>query len=156
MEFKSLSIKNFIGDLPNIVNTNFQIVKKFVEKIFDDNTDTLTATNVRAQSKIYANTIIANNIIINLDNGKTLSLAEILEKLDRLQSDSNVNPGGDTNDYPSSGPIVIPGGDPVNDPVNDPVGDPVGEPSGEPTDDTVKPSDETGDIIASYSKNNRK
>ena len=36
MEFKSLSIKNFIGDLPNIINSNFQIIKKFVEKIFDE------------------------------------------------------------------------------------------------------------------------
>lgn len=151
MEFKSLSIKNFIGDLPNIVNTNFQIIKKFVEKIFDDNTDTLTATNVRAQSKIYANTIVANNIIINLDNGKTLSLAEILEKLDNLQSDSSVNPGGDTNDYPSSDPIVIPGGEPSNEPGGDPVDDPVNDPVNKP-----EPSDENGDIIASYSKNNRK
>ena len=91
MEFKSLSIKNFIGDLPNIINSNFQIIKKVVEKIFDENTNTLTATNVRAQSKVYTNTIVANNIIINLDNGKTLSLAEILEKLNMLQDDSNTD-----------------------------------------------------------------
>ena len=84
MEFKSLSIKNFIGDLPNIINSNFQIIKKFVEKIFDESTNTISASNVKATNKVYANTVVANNIIINLDNGKTLSLAEILEKLDMI------------------------------------------------------------------------
>lgn len=84
MEFKSLSIKNFIGDLPNIINSNFQVIKKFAEKIFDESTNTLSASNVKATNKIYANTIVANNIVINLDNGKTLSLAEILEKLDMI------------------------------------------------------------------------
>ena len=86
MEFKYLSIKNFIGDLPNIINSNFQVIKKFVEKIFDENTNTLSASNIKATNKIYANTVVANNIVINLDNGKTLSLAEILEKLDIMAS----------------------------------------------------------------------
>ena len=86
MEFKSLSIKNFIGDLPNIINSNFQVIKKFVEKIFDENTNTLSASNIKATNKIYANTVVANNIVINLDNGKTLSLAEILKKLDIMAS----------------------------------------------------------------------
>ena len=98
MEFKYLSIKNFIGDLPNIINSNFQVIKKFVEKIFDENTNTLSASNVKATNKIYANTVVANNIVINLDNGKTLSLAEILEKLDIIASSdssaSNQQTGG--------------------------------------------------------------
>lgn len=91
MDFKSLSIKNFIGDLPNIINSNFEIIKKFVEKIFDEKSNTITVTNVKAQSKVYANTIVANNIIINLDNGKTISLAEILEKLDLTAVDSSLD-----------------------------------------------------------------
>jgi hypothetical protein len=91
MDFKSLSIKNFIGDLPNIINSNFEIIKKFVEKIFDEKSNTITATNIRAQSKVYTNTLVANNIIINLDNGKTISLAEILEKLDITTAESSTD-----------------------------------------------------------------
>ena len=60
------------------------IKPEFVEKIFDENTNTLSASNVKATNKVYANTVVANNILINLDNGKTLSLAEILEKLNMI------------------------------------------------------------------------
>ena len=34
MTFKELSIKNFISDLPRIINNNFNVVKTFIEKVF--------------------------------------------------------------------------------------------------------------------------
>lgn len=109
MEFKSLSIKNFIGDLPNIINSNFQIIKKFVEKIFDESTNTLSASNVKATNKVYANTVVANNIVINLDDGKTLSLAEILEKLDMITL-SDPSTGNQETGVTTGGSTAIVGG----------------------------------------------
>lgn len=87
MEFKKLSIKNFIGDLPNIINTNFEKVSKFITSIFDEETETLHVKNAKVESKVTANTVISNNIIINA-NGSKISFAEIVERLEKLEKES--------------------------------------------------------------------
>ena len=42
MTFKELSIKNFISDLPRIINNNFNVVKTFIEKVFTENESNIT------------------------------------------------------------------------------------------------------------------
>ena len=86
MDFKKLSIKNFIGDLPNIVNSNFEIVKSFIDSIFDTETNTIHVRNAVVKSKVTANSVIANNIVVNGSNGKSVSMGELLERLENLET----------------------------------------------------------------------
>ena len=86
MDFKKLSIKNFIGDLPNIVNSNFEIVKSFIDSIFDVETNTIHTRNAAVKSKVTANSVIANNIVVNGSNGKSVSMGELLERLENLET----------------------------------------------------------------------
>jgi deoxycytidylate deaminase len=86
MDFKKLSIKNFIGDLPNIVNSNFEVVKSFIDSIFDTETNTIHVRNAVVKSKVTANSVIANNIVVNGSNGKSVSMGELLERLENLET----------------------------------------------------------------------
>lgn len=86
MDFKKLSIKNFIGDLPNIVNSNFEVVKSFIDSIFDTETNTIHVRNAVVKSKVTANSVIANNIVVSGSNGKSVSMGELLERLENLET----------------------------------------------------------------------
>lgn len=88
MEFKKLSIKNFIGDLPNIINANFEKVSNFINSIFNEDTDTLHVKGAIIDNKVTANTVIANNLVIG-DNGNRVSIAEIIERLEKLERGDN-------------------------------------------------------------------
>ena len=83
IEFKKLSIKNFIGDLPNIINANFDKIKAFIDEIFVN--DTLVIKNASVEGNITANSITANNITITLENGNKTSVAELLDKIYTLE-----------------------------------------------------------------------
>lgn len=84
MEFKKLSIKNFIGDLPNIINANFEKVSNFINSIFNEDTDTLHVKGAIIDNKVTTNTVIANNLVIG-DSGNRVSIAEIIERLEKLE-----------------------------------------------------------------------
>lgn len=83
IEFKKLSIKNFIGDLPNIINANFDKVKNFIDEIFVN--DTLFVKNASIEGNVTANSITANNITITLENGNKTSVAELLDRIYTLE-----------------------------------------------------------------------
>lgn len=85
MKFKNLSIKNFIGDLPNIINTNFKKISDFISSIYDEETKTLYAKEASIEGGLSANTITTNNLIINDEHGKKISFAEILVRLENLE-----------------------------------------------------------------------
>ena len=44
MTFKELSIKNFISDLPRIINNNFNVDKTFIEKVQTENNIKINST----------------------------------------------------------------------------------------------------------------
>lgn len=83
IEFKKLSIKNFIGDLPNLINTNFDKIKNFIDEIFVN--DTLVVKNASIEGNVTANSITANNITITLENGNKTSVAELLDRIYTLE-----------------------------------------------------------------------
>lgn len=83
IEFKKLSIKNFIGDLPNMINANFDKIKTFIDEIFAN--DTLVVKNASIEGNITANSITANNITITLENGNKTSVAELLDRIYTLE-----------------------------------------------------------------------
>ena len=69
MTFKELSIKNFISDLPRIINNNFNVVKTFIEKVFTENESNITigSEEIHVTGKFVAidvNDIKAGNIKI--------------------------------------------------------------------------------------------
>ena len=76
MEFKKLSIKNFIGDLPNIINFNFEIIKTFFNDLFVKYDDTVSLQNIHniETTKIDCTTIQASNVLIKKENGPLISL----------------------------------------------------------------------------------
>jgi len=84
MDFKELSIKNFMGDLPRIINENFAKLAKFLGNLYDEENERLVARNVEAEGEVTANTVNVNNLIIKV-NGKDYSLAQVIEKLERLE-----------------------------------------------------------------------
>lgn len=65
MEFKTISIKSFISDLPRVFNDNFEKVRKFVESIYDSTQNMLKATAIEIRGQVTANTVKASNIEVN-------------------------------------------------------------------------------------------
>lgn len=92
-EFNVLSIKNFIGDMPRILNENFAILTDVLGNIIDNKapetaTHSLCANGVKVTGVVDANTITANNIILKV-NGKKYSLLDIIKRLEDLENDKN-------------------------------------------------------------------
>lgn len=90
MEFSTLSIKNFIGDLPRILNKNFNTLKSVLDNIVDNTdpktaTHTISATTVNATGVVDANTVSANNIILKI-NGKKYSLVDLIARVEELEA----------------------------------------------------------------------
>lgn len=87
MDFIKLSVKHFIGDLPNIINTNFEKVKDTIEKFFDATTNTLKGQNGELNgnfSKIVCTSISTNNLSVR-NNNETIAFAELLERIETLE-----------------------------------------------------------------------
>ena len=85
MTFKELSIKNFISDLPRIINNNFNVVKTFIEKVFTENESNITigSEEIHVTGKfvtIDVNDIKVGNIKI-LENGEYVSLHDYIQSI---------------------------------------------------------------------------
>lgn len=76
MEFKQLSIKNFIGDLPNIINSNFEIIKTFFSNFFIKDNDKMSLQNINKINAtiIDCSSINAANILIKKEDASLISL----------------------------------------------------------------------------------
>lgn len=91
MVFLKLSIKHFIGDLPNIINANFEKIRVFVENIFDENTRTLKSTNAEFAGKMSTNSIVTKNLTVDDKSGKQVTFAELIERLEKLEATVSTN-----------------------------------------------------------------
>lgn len=66
MKFKSITIKSFISDLPNVFNENFSKIADFINSIYDFAKKKLyNITDIEASGTITANTVKAKNLVIN-------------------------------------------------------------------------------------------
>ena len=79
MEFTKLSVKNFIADLPRIINDNFNVIKKKFEDLFPEN-DKSIKLDAADISRINCNTIQANNVYVTKD-GKVITLEEYISDI---------------------------------------------------------------------------
>ena len=89
MEFTKLSIKNFIGDLPRILNKNFDALKTVLDNIVDNKdpksaAHTISASAVNVTGVVDANTISANNIVLKI-TGKKYSLVDLIARVEELE-----------------------------------------------------------------------
>lgn len=66
MKFKSITIKSFISDLPNVFNENFSKIADFINSIYDFTKKKLyNITDIEASGTITSNTVKAKNLVIN-------------------------------------------------------------------------------------------
>lgn len=88
MDYIKLNIKHFIGDLPRIINENFETVKNILDNFIvesknGDGNILLKGNGTRALngefSSIKANSVRANNIII-VEGSSTYTLKEYINK----------------------------------------------------------------------------
>lgn len=99
--FKSISIKSFISDLPNVFNANFLKIADFINSIFDfahrklhnisdaEITGTVTANTVKAKNLIIKGGIDASSLIIRTtdDQGNPVNvdITNLYNQLNRLE-----------------------------------------------------------------------
>ena len=65
MEFKTISIKSFISDLPRVFNENFNALKEFINSIYDFTQNKLKAAAAEINGQITANTVKTKNIEVS-------------------------------------------------------------------------------------------
>ena len=74
MEFKSISIKSFISDLPRVFNENFKKVADFIDSIYESGKKKLKANELEIDGQITSNTLKATNAEINSIKGNTIAI----------------------------------------------------------------------------------
>ena len=85
MDYTKLSIKHFIGDLPKIINENFEKIKIFIDTIYDSVTGTIKSTNADFTGKVKCNSVITNNITVNDEKGNQVTIAELVKRIEELE-----------------------------------------------------------------------
>ena len=94
---KNLTVKNFIADLPRILNANFKAIEDAFNGIYNAVTNTAHVAQLIVDGKITANTVSANNIIVT--NGtKEITFAELLERLEACEAKLGITPSTPTNE----------------------------------------------------------
>lgn len=100
MKFKSITIKSFISDLPNVFNENFSKIADFINSIYDfakkklynitdiEASGTITSNTVKAKNLVISGGIMSDKLIIKgrNKNGEIvdIDLLELKEKVDSL------------------------------------------------------------------------
>ena len=87
MNLKKLSVKNFIGDLPRIINESLDAIQTAFTNIYDDETNTIgnNSTNIKSKT-IEANDIIVSGGDIKIKiNDKPITITELYDKIRTLE-----------------------------------------------------------------------
>ena len=91
-ELKSLSgkfsIKNFVADLPRMLNDAFKKIVECITDFYDPDNETLTAKRLDV-TYIDATTIVAQNIKFKADNGQTFTLNDIANSISQVKEFMN-------------------------------------------------------------------
>lgn len=74
MEFKSISIKSFISDLPRVFNENFKKVADFIDTIYESGKEKLKAKELEIKGQTTTNTLKANNAEIKSVRGNKIEI----------------------------------------------------------------------------------
>lgn len=92
MEFKSISIKSFISDLPRVFNENFSKLAEFINSKYDAVKNKLyNLTDIEITGVMKSNTVIAKNIkasdIFLVDKNDIINLRQVINNLDNIPAD---------------------------------------------------------------------
>ena len=88
MTLNKVSIKNFISDLPRILNENFSAISEVISRFYDENDKKLTADKMEISGNITTNSLTTNSANFRLSNGKTITIEEILTRLEQLENNA--------------------------------------------------------------------
>lgn len=84
----SFSIKNFIADLPRMLNETFTIIYNCITKFYDPDQNKVKCNKLEA-SYIDATTIVAQNLTFKGSNGETYNYNDIAATLSALEQKIN-------------------------------------------------------------------
>lgn len=88
-DFKDLknkfSIRNFITDLPRMLNEAFTVIYEVVTKFYDISNDKIKVNSADIDY-LRATTIVSNNITFNSSTGETFNYANLTNEIDELKS----------------------------------------------------------------------
>ena len=86
MTLNKVSIKNFISDLPRLLNENFNAISEVISRFYDEDTRKVTANNMEVSGNITTNSLTTNSANFRLSNGSTITIEEILTRLSNLEN----------------------------------------------------------------------
>lgn len=92
MEFKSISIKSFISDLPRVFNENFTKLADFINSKYDSVKNKIKdITDIEITGVLKSNTVITKNIKTNdlsiINNGDIINVKQALNNIDTDTND---------------------------------------------------------------------
>ena len=92
MNLKKLSVKNFIGDLPRIINESLTAIENAFGKIYNEDTNTIgnNSSNVECKSVTARGNENGNGIVSYGDvkiilNNETISLVDLYNRVKELE-----------------------------------------------------------------------
>ena len=93
MDLKKLSVKNFIGDLPRIINESLDAIEKAFNDNYNEETNTFenqkNPFNVKCKKLEAADEVVSNGNIYFYADNKKISILELYNKVKQLEHDIN-------------------------------------------------------------------
>lgn len=82
------SVKNFLADLPNMLNKNFEAILSTIASVFDYDNNMLKAQAIETNTAKMV-TLNVNNINVIMQDGTVVSIAELIHRVHELESKIN-------------------------------------------------------------------
>lgn len=84
---KTFSIKNFLADLPSMLNANFEAITNMLSSVFDYSKNLLKVTSIETNTANIT-TLNASEITVIVD-GNPVSLNELVNRVKELENKIN-------------------------------------------------------------------
>lgn len=94
MTLNNFSIKNFISDLPKMLNENFAAIKKRIDTFFTED-DTLTVKSAKVTGSTESNSVSAQTVTVKTkglywhDGSKFVGISELVDRIEKLERKVN-------------------------------------------------------------------
>lgn len=82
---EKFSIRNFISDLPRMLNNAFTVIYEVITQFYDITNDKIDVTSAKI-TYLNADTIVSNNITFNSSTGETFNYANLTNDVAELKS----------------------------------------------------------------------
>lgn len=85
MKLNTFSIKTFLADVPRMINENFAKIAESLSKFYDEDTNSINATNVTATGRVVSNSITTNFLTVKIGGGEYVTMSDIVKRLEKLE-----------------------------------------------------------------------